>query len=142
MAYADIDTDGRAKIFVTSAPADAVSDPGQWASPVALAGSGDRFGAELDIAANGRYDLSFYDRSYTGNALVDLTYAMSGDGGATWSTTRVSASGFDPSQYRTRFIGDYNGIVSLAGSALLAWTGIGTQNGVTNFDIYFGSVAP
>ena len=142
VAYADIDTDGRAKIFVTSAPADAVSDPGQWASPVALAGSGDRFGAELDIAANGRYDLSFYDRSYTGNALVDLTYAMSGDGGATWSTARVSASGFDPSQYRTRFIGDYNGIVSLAGSALLAWTGIGTQNGVTNFDIYFGSVAP
>ena len=67
---------------------------------------------------------------------------MSGDGGATWSTTRVSASGFDPSQYRTRFIGDYNGIVSLAGSAVLAWTGIGTQNGVTNFDIYFGSVAP
>ena len=142
VAYADIDTDGRAKIFVTSAPAGAVSDLGQWASPVALAGSGDRFGAELDIAANGRYDLSFYDRSYTGNALVDLTYAMSGDGGATWSTTRVSASGSDPSQYRTRFIGDYNGIVSLAGSALLAWTGIGTQNGVTNFDIYFGSVAP
>jgi len=109
---------------------------------VALGGTGDRFGAELGVAPGGRYDLSFYDRSYTGNALVDLTYATSADGGASWSTTRVSPSGFDPSLYRTRFIGDYNGIVSLAGSALLAWTGIGTRNGVTNFDIYFGSVTP
>ena len=142
VAYADIDHDGRAKIFVTAAPAGGVSDPSAWSPPVALGGTGDRFGAELGVAPGGRYDLSFYDRSYTGNALVDLTYATSADGGASWSTTRVSPSGFDPSLYRTRFIGDYNGIVSLAGSAQLAWTGIGTRNGVTNFDIYFGSVTP
>jgi len=32
--------------------------------------------------------------------------------------------------------------VSLAGSTVLTWTGIGTEQGVTNFDVYFGSVTP
>ena len=48
------------------------------------AGDGDRFENELSIAPNGRIDLSFYDRGYSGNKLVDLTYATSSDGGATW----------------------------------------------------------
>src|SRR5213080_1253737 len=142
VAFSDIDTDGRAKIFVMSAPADRVTDAGAWSRPVVLAGSGDRFGAELGAAPGGRYDLSFYDRGYSGNALVDLTYATSADGGATWAATRVTDSGFDPSLYRTRFIGDYNGIVSLGAGAALAWTGVGTTNGVTNFDVFFGSAKP
>src|SRR5881397_943786 len=142
VAFSDIDTDGRAKIFVMSAPADRVTDAGAWSRPVVLAGSGDRFGAELGAAPGGRYDLSFYDRGYSGNALVDLTYATSTDGGATWAATRVTDSGFDPSLYRTRFIGDYNGIVSLGAGAALAWTGVGTTNGVTNFDVFFGSAKP
>ena len=142
VAFSDIDTDGRAKIFVMSAPADRVTDAGAWSRPGVLAGSGDRFGAELGAAPGGRYDLSFYDRGYSGNALVDLTYATSTDGGATWAATRVTDSGFDPSLYRTRFIGDYNGIVSLGAGAALAWTGVGTTNGVTNFDVFFGSAKP
>ncbi len=142
VAYADIDTDRRAKIFFTSALADQVTDPAQWSTPVAVApGTGDRFGAELSAAANGRLDLSFYDRSYSGNALVDVTYATSSDGGTTWTTARVTNSGFDPSQ-GFPFIGDYNGIVSLSGHAGMVWTGPATTRGVTNLDIFFGSARP
>ena len=79
VVYADIDPDGRAKIFFTWASA---TDLTQWSKPVVIApGAGDRFGAELSAAANGGLDLSFYDRSYSGNALVDVTYATSSDGG-------------------------------------------------------------
>ncbi len=139
VAYADIDTDRRAKIFFTSALADQVTKSAQWSTPVAVApGTGDRFGAELSAAANGRLDLSFYDRSYSGNALVDVTYATSSDGGTTWTTARVTNSGFDPSQ-GFPFIGDYNGIVSLSGHAGMVWTGPATTRGVTNLDIFFGS---
>lgn len=149
VVYADIDADRRAKVFFTSAPA---NDLSHWSSPTAIApASGDRFGAELSIAPSGRLDVSFYDRSYSGNAVVDVTYATSADGGATWTSTRVSTSGFDPAQYGVPsgsgirpFIGDYNGIVSLADRAGLVWTGVGPTFGRlnTNLEIYFGSVAP
>jgi len=114
--------------------------------------SGDRFAAELGIAPNGRIDIAFYDRSYTANTMVDLTYATSSDFGATWRSVRVSRSSFDPSAWGVPggsavrpFIGDYNGIVSLATTAGMTWTGAGTKNyGTlpTNLEIYFASVTP
>jgi len=80
---------------VTSASA---SDLTQWTAPQAIAAApADQFSGELGVAPNGRYDVSFYDREYTSNQLVDLTYATSSDGGATWNHFRVSTSGFDPS---------------------------------------------
>ncbi len=150
VSYADIDVDTVAKIFITSASA---SDLTKWTprSVVASVPAGDRFAAELGIAPNGRIDLAFYDRSYTSNALVDLTYATSSDFGATWRSTRVSKSGFDPSAYGVPsgsgvrpFIGDYNGIVSLAGSAGMTWTGVGRTFGTLpdNLEIFFASVTP
>jgi hypothetical protein len=146
VAYADI-VDGLAKIFITSASA---TDLKTWTTPAVVASvpSGDRFAAELSTAPNGRLDIAFYDRSYSGNALVDLTYASSSDFGATWNSVRVTKSGFDPSLYGvpsgsgiTPFIGDYNGIVSLAASAGMTWTGAGKTFGVlpTNLEIYFAS---
>jgi hypothetical protein len=149
VAYADI-VNGRGQIFITSAPA---SDLTKWTAPkvVAEAPGGDRFAAELSVASNGRVDLSFYDRSYSGNALVDLTYATSTDFGATWRSVRVSKSGFDPSLYGVPsgesvrpFIGDYNGIASSAGSAGMTWTGAGKTYGAlpTNLEIYFARVTP
>jgi len=148
VAYADI-VGGRAKIFITSAKA---SDLGNWSDPAVVAdgGSGDRFAAELSTAPNGRLDVAFYDRSYSGNALVDMTYANSTDG-VTWNTVRITKSGFDPSQYGVPsgsgfrpFIGDYNGIISLPGSAGMTWTGAGKTYGSlpTNLEIYFASVTP
>ncbi len=149
VAYADI-VDGQAKILITSAGS---TDLANWATPsvVASVGSGDRFASEMSIAPNGRIDVAFYDRSYSGDALVDVTYATSSDSGATWQSTRVTLSGFDPSAYGVPsgsgvrpFIGDYNGIVSLPRSAAMTWTGPGKTYGTlpTNLEIYFGSVTP
>lgn len=151
VSYADIDTDGQAKIFITSAAANALTSwsPKTIVAPVA---KGDRFAAELSIAPNGRLDIAFYDRSYTNNSMVDMTYATSSDFGATWPSVRVTKSSFDPSLWGVPsgsgirpFIGDYNGIVSLSNSAGMTWTGAGTKNyGAlnTNLEIYFASVTP
>jgi len=150
VAYSDIDVDGLAKVFITSASA---ADLTQWTprTVVAAVPAGDRFAAELGIAPNGRIDVAFYDRSYTSNTLVDLTYATSSDFGATWRSVRVSKSGFDPSAYGvpsssgiTPFIGDYNGIISLPGTAGMTWTGPGKTFGAlpTNLEIYFASATP
>jgi hypothetical protein len=150
VAYADIDIDGVGKIFITSAPA---SDLTAWtpATVVASVPKGDRFAAELGISSNGRLDVAFYDRSYSANALVDVTYATSNDAGKTWRSVRVSTAGFDPSTYGVPsgssvvpFIGDYNGIVSLPTSAGMTWTGVGKNSGVlpTNLEIFFASVTP
>jgi hypothetical protein len=149
VAYADI-VNGKGQIFITSAPA---SDLTKWTVPkvVAQASIGDRFAAELSVAPNGRLDLAFYDRSYSGNAVVDVTYATSTDFGVTWRSVRVSKSGFDPSQYGVPssesvrpFIGDYNGIASSATSAGMTWTGAGKTYGAlpTNLEIYFARVTP
>ncbi len=157
VVYSDIDTDGRAKVFFTSAPADQATTAAAWSAPSVVApGSGDRFGAELSAApgGEGRLDVMFDDRSYSGNALVDVTYAWSTDGGTTWSSTRVTKSGFDASQYGVPcgscadgirpFLGDYNGIVSLSDRAALTWTGVAAKTGTANdnLEIWFGSVTP
>ena len=150
VASADIDVDGVAKIFITSASA---NDLTRWAprTVVAPVPRGDRFAAELGAAPNGRLDVAFYDRSYSGNALVDLTYASSSDFGATWQSARVTRSGFDPSAYGVPdgdgirpFLGDYNGIVSLSSTAGMTWTGPGKTFGAlpTNLEIYFARVTP
>jgi hypothetical protein len=151
VAYADIDVDGVAKVFITSAPA---SDLTNWSprSVVAAVPKGDRFAAELGIAPDGRIDVAFYDRSYTANTQVDMTYATSSDFGKTWRSVRVTNTSFDPSAWGVPsgsgvrpFIGDYNGIVSLATGAGMTWTGPGTRNyGIlpTNLEIYFASVTP
>jgi hypothetical protein len=147
VAYSDI-VDGVARIFITSA---AATDVTQWTRPTVVAAvpRGDRFAAELGIAPNGRIDVAFYDRSYTSNGLVDLTYASSQDG-ISWSSTRVTKSGFDPAAYGvplgagiSPFIGDYNGIVSLSSGAAMTWTGPGKTYGSlpTNLEIYFANVS-
>jgi hypothetical protein len=147
VAYSDI-VDGVARVFITSAPA---TDLTQWTPPtvVAAVARGDRFAAELGISPNGRIDVAFYDRSYTSNSLVDLTYASSKDG-ISWSSIRVTKSGFDPAAYGVPsgtgfrpFIGDYNGIVSLSTGACMTWTGPGKTYGTlpTNLEIYFASVS-
>ncbi|HJP59976.1 MAG TPA: sialidase family protein [Gemmatimonadaceae bacterium] len=150
VAYADIDVDGVAKVFITSAYA---TDLTNWSARTVVAAvpRGDRFAAELGAAPNGRLDVAFYDRSYSGNAVVDLTYATSSDFGASWQSARVTKSGFDPSAYGVPsgsgirpFIGDYNGIVSLASSAGMTWTGPGRTFGAlpTNLEIYFAKATP
>jgi hypothetical protein len=96
-------------------------------------GFGDRFMGEMSAAPNGRLDASFWDRGYSGNTLVDLTYATSADGGHTWRQARVTPAGYDPYDWgvpsgsalgRRPFIGDYNGIASTNAFAAMTWTGV------------------
>jgi hypothetical protein len=150
VAYTDI-VNGVAQVFLTWADA---KDVAHWSTPtiVAPTTAGDRLNVELSVEpASGRLDAMFYDRSWTGNALVDVTYASSPDGGVSWSTRRITTSGFDPAAYGVPsgsgvrpFIGDYTGIVSSSGSAAMAWTGPGKTYGAlpTNYEIYFGSASP
>jgi BNR repeat-like domain len=145
--YADI-VDGKAQIFFTWANA---SDLTRWSMPtVVAAGGGDRFQAELSSAPNGRIDVSFYDRSYSNNTQVDMTYATSSDGGQSWRSARVSSASFDPYDWgvpsssalgRRPFIGDYNGIVSTATTAGLTWTGVAPP-APYNLEIDYATVTP
>jgi hypothetical protein len=112
-------------------------------------GFGDRFENELTVAPNGRLDLSFYDRGYSGNQLVDVTYATSSDGGHTWQFARVTPVGFDPSQWGVPsssapfrpFIGDYNGQVSTNDFAGITWTGFAPPQPF-NLEVDFAKVTP
>jgi hypothetical protein len=147
VAFADI-VGPYGQMYVTSASA---SDLTKWTAPRAIAAaSADQFMGELDIAPNGRYDVSFYDREWTANQLVDLTYATSADGGVTWSRARVTQKGFDPSTwgvpsssalgYRP-FIGDYNGIVSTNDRAAFTYTGVAAPQPY-NLEIFFATATP
>jgi hypothetical protein len=150
VAYTDI-VNGVGQVFLTWADA---KDLAHWSVPAAVAPTmaGDRLNVELSVEpTSGRLDAMFYDRSWTNNALVDVTYASSADGGVTWGVKRMTRSGFDPAQYGVPsgsgvrpFIGDYTGIVSLGASAAMAWTGPGKTYGAlpTNYEVYFGSATP
>lgn len=143
--YPDI-VGGYAQIFFTSA---AGNDSTHWTTPMVIApANGDRFQNEISVS-NGRIDVSFYDRSYTGNQLVDMTYATSSDGGATWRTARVTPKGFDPSTWGVPsgsgflpFIGDYNGMVSQPGWLGITWTGPGPSGQPFNLEIDYATVKP
>jgi len=112
------------------------------------AGFGDRFMGELSAAPNGRLDASFWDRGYSENKLVDLTYATSADGGHTWRQARVTPGGYDPglwgvpsgSSFRP-FIGDYNGIASTNAVAAMTWTGVADPQPY-NLEIDFATAKP
>ena len=147
VAYTDI-VGGKAQVFLQSA---SLSNLSQWTSPQVVApASGDRINVEMSVEpVTGRIDMMANDRSYTGNALLDVSYISSTDHGATWTVQRVTKSGWDPSQYGVPsgagvrpFIGDYDGIVSTPTSASMVWTGPGRTYGSlpTNLEVYFGSV--
>jgi hypothetical protein len=145
VAYADIK--GRyAQTYLQSAPA---SDLTAWTPPTAVSpGPGDQFESELSAAPNGRLDLSFYDRRYSANTLVDVTYATSSDAGTTWRTVRVTPTGFDPSQWGVPsgstfrpFVGDYNGVASSNTNAELTWTGV-ADPAPYNLDIFAATASP
>jgi hypothetical protein len=145
VAIPDIRGDGFGQIYLYSL------DPGSLAvesRSQVTATPADHFENELTIAPNGRIDLSFYDRSYSGNRLVDVTYATSSDGGATWRFARVTPQGFDPSQWGVPsgtsfrpFIGDYNGQISTNSFAGITWTGFAPPQPF-NLEVDYATVTP
>jgi hypothetical protein len=149
VAYTDI-VDGKAQILLTSAD---VGRLAAWTTPAIVApGVGDRINVEMSIEpVSGRIDMMANDRSWSGNALFDITYFASTDHGASFSVQRVTKTSWDPSQYGVPdgsgirpFIGDYDGIISLPTSAAMTWTGPGKTYGAlpTNLEVYFGKVSP
>lgn len=90
-----------------------------WTDPVQVnAGeraAGDQWMERPVVDARGNLHLVYVDKSYDPeNYGMDVTWAVSRDGGATWTLTRLTQNTFDPSlgvhQNRFPFIGDYNGI--------------------------------
>ena len=149
VAYTDI-IGSRAQILLTYA---SLTDLTRWSAPQIVApGAGDRINVEMSIEPNtGRIDLMANDRGWTSNALFDVTYFGSSDGGQSWSVQRVTKSSWDPSQYGVPdgsgirpFIGDYDGIISLPASVGMTWTGPGKTSGAlpTNLEVYFGRLTP
>lgn len=149
VAYTDI-VEGKAQVFLTYAT---VSDLTRWSAPQVVApGSGDRINVEMSVEpGSGRIDMMANDRSYSGNALLDVAYYGSADGGVTWTVQRVTKTSWDPSQYGVPsgsgvrpFIGDYDGIVSMPSAVGMTWTGPGKTHGAlpTNLEVYFGKVTP
>jgi hypothetical protein len=146
VAYADI-AGLFGQMYITSASA---SDLTHWTTPQAIAPApADQFMGELGIAPNGRYDVSFYDREYTSNQLVDLTFATSSNGGASWTRVRVTPTSFDPSAWGVPsstapfrpFIGDYNGIVSTNDFAAMAFTDVAPPQPF-NLEVFFAKATP
>ena len=149
VAYTDI-IGARAQVLLTFA---SLTDLTHWSTPQVVApGAGDRINVEMSIEPQtGRIDLMANDRSWTSNALFDVTYFGSVDGGQSWSVQRVTKSGWDPSQFGVPdgsgvrpFIGDYDGIISLPTSVGMTWTGPGKTYGAlpTNLEVYFGKLTP
>ena len=129
-----------------------ISDTGRRRGSIAP-GAGDRINVEMSIEPHtGRLDLMANDRSWSGNALFDVTYFGSVDGGESWSGAAQSRSGAgtrrgmrvpDGSGIRP-FIGDYDGIISLPTAVGMTWTGPGKTYGTlpTNLEVFFGKLTP
>lgn len=124
-----------------------------WSRPVTInqeSVKSDQFFQWID--ASGRHlHVGFVDRQYTDDALLDHSYVVSPDRGATWSqTVRVTSasSSSDASMFGANctgeFIGDYTGIAATGNTANVLWMDgrAGTQPGGdgTDQDAFYAKV--
>lgn len=92
-----------------------------WSAPVQVNtgtwARGDQWMERPWVDARGTLHLHYFDKSFDPeNYGLDVTWARTEDGGATWTLTRLTSSTFDGGlgvhQDGGAFIGDYNGIGS------------------------------
>lgn len=104
-------------------------------------GTAAQFFQWVTVAPNGRVDIAFYDRRDDPNDyLLNEYYAVSFDGGETFTNVRVSDVSSDPAVWPA-FIGDYNQIASTERTAHPAW--MDNRNGVPgdrNEDAYTAAI--
>jgi hypothetical protein len=94
----------------------------------------------MSSAPSGRVDLVYYDRSCDpANTLNCVTLSSSFNGGASWTNTPVTTTGFDgdmfqaclafvqPSNCGVFFLGDYIAVESTDGKAQMLYTGNGPK---------------
>lgn len=114
-----------------------------WSAPVTVstAAQGYAFYQGMDVAPNGRVDLGFQGQvavnpnTYgTGNAAINSWYVSKPAGAGAWrAPTKVTSASSDPAasaqnNLARQFYGDYNQLVSVAGTAWFIFTD--TRNGV------------
>lgn len=108
---------GNADLFVRSS----ADDGRTWSEPVRVHddnGTNDQFLPNIAVAGDGSLHALFLDKRWDpANKLLDATWALSLDGGATWANQRVTAKSFDGDLGRHQsgapFIGDYLGIAAV-----------------------------
>lgn len=124
------------------------NDGGQsWTVPRVIHGDStpprDQFHPWLEVGADGRLHLAFFDTRSTpqldadANAFLDVYYATSGDHGDTWAEMRVTPQPFE-SQFAAwpgftdQFVGDYIGMSVVGDRVFLLYPS--TANG--NLDVF------
>jgi hypothetical protein len=122
-------------------------DLSAWSAPVAVRPSaGQQFFPWISAAPNGRVDVVFYDRTcdLPANVKDCVTLGSSTNGGASWSRTALTTTGFDGDRFfaclafvdpvdcgRT-FLGDYIAVASNNSTAQVLYTG----NGAHAMDVF------
>jgi hypothetical protein len=101
-----------------------------WARPVKINQESvktDQFFQWIDSSGDFVH-VGFVDRQYTDDAMLDHSYAVSTDGGDTWSQTErvtTASSASDASLFGLNctgeFIGDYTGITAVEDTARVLW---------------------
>ncbi|MHB8633863.1 MAG: sialidase family protein [Thermoplasmatota archaeon] len=113
VAYAGADRD-ESDVYVRSS-----SDDGRTWSPAVLVNNDPpgthQWMPNVAVAGDGSLHVFFMDKRYDPNhKLIDITHAVSRDGGATWTNERVSTFSYDGDLGRHQegfpFIGDYMGV--------------------------------
>lgn len=108
----------------------------------------------LQSAPDGRVDLVYYDRTCDkpNDVLNCVTLSSTSDGGANWTDTPVTTTGFDgdtfgvcledaggePCTSTAYFLGDYIALASNDAKAQVMWTG----NGAQTLDAFTAAVMP
>jgi hypothetical protein len=136
VAYTD-QRSGASNVWVThAAKGGSISS---FATPFQVKSSkNEEFFPWMSAAPDGRVDLVYYDRSCDpADTRNCVTLSSSFDGGASWTTTPVTTTGFDgdifqaclafvqPSNCGVFFLGDYIAVGSTDGKAQLLYTGNG-----------------
>jgi hypothetical protein len=143
VAYTD-QRSGPSNVWVTHATAG--GSISSWAAPQQVKASpNEEFFPWLSSAPNGRVDLVYYDRSCDpADTLNCVSLSSSVDGGATWTTTPLTTTGFDgdafqaclafvqPANCGTFFLGDYIAVESTNAKAQVLYTG----NGPSAMDVF------
>jgi hypothetical protein len=130
------------------------SDGGQsWTAPVKVSRNPagiDAFTPSVHVNADGEVAVSYYDyRNDDGDASngveTDFWFQVSGNGGATWSETRLTSSSFDitgapvaPAS-RGYFLGDYEGLSSF-GSTFYNLFVVATGDSANRTNVIFKTV--
>jgi hypothetical protein len=109
------------------------------------AGTVDRWHPALSVGPNGVVHVVYYDtRRSAGRSAVDLFYAYSTDGGATWSSPQRVTSVLSPNISDGFEFGDYNGLDLVLDALVAVFTDNRNEDGAIgdSVDVYAAGITP